>query len=89
MKHGANNICKTIGRLMFEAMEMLRFKEFVDALPEEEDKSVTLIITRLENTFQSQTNFLDVLNSECMNELAAKYYSLITQESKKRPTFAL
>jgi predicted DNA-binding ribbon-helix-helix protein len=76
-------------KLMFEALERLRFKAFVDSLAEEEGECVTSLIKRLQDSFHSQTDFADVLGSECVDELAVKYDSFITHESENRPSFAL
>lgn len=60
-------------KLMFEALERLRFKDFIDSLSEEEGECVTSMIKRLQDSFHSQTDFAEVLGSECMDELAVKY----------------
>ncbi|CAB3980355.1 Hypothetical predicted protein [Paramuricea clavata] len=60
-------------KLISEALERMRFKTFVDSLAEEEGECVTSLIKRLQDSFHSQTDFADILGSECVDKLAVKY----------------
>lgn len=76
-------------KLVYEALERLRFKAFMDSFSKEDEECVRSKIQRLQDSFDSKTDFADVLSSEYMNELSLKYDLFITHESENRPTFAL
>ena len=83
------NRAMRVHKLVYEALERLRFKAFMDSLSKEDEECVRSKIQRLQESFDSKTDFADVLSSEYMNELSLKYDLFITHESENRPTFAL
>lgn len=74
-------------KLVYEAMQRLRFEAFLDAIDDDEHESVYTAILDMMDCFAEGT-FLDCMGSPQMEAIVGSYEEFIENSSKKSKTFA-
>ena len=72
---------------MYEALQQLRFEEFMDTLDEKSQENVYSLIVSMKDALQ-HGRLLDDIHSEVFEELITKYETFVTEFSAASKTFA-
>lgn len=75
-------------KIMFEALERLRFQAFYESLTPSEQDEITLLITDVREKFPDE-DFVNCMSSETLLELFKRYERFVDTWNAKDPTFAL
>lgn len=77
-------------KTMYEALQLLRFQEYLDTLDDESQEGIASLIVNIHIAFEEDDHRLlhEYINSEQMAELRDGYESFIAHSSSKSMTFA-
>lgn len=74
-------------KILYEALQRLRFEAYLDDLEEEKDGRIMAFLCEMSNSFPDK-GFRDCIESELFEEICEEYENFIQNASSKSRTFA-
>lgn len=74
-------------KMMYEALQRLRFEAFLDTLDEEYQESILSLIITMQDSFTEGT-FQECMKSQLFDDIVIKYETFVAESSTKSKTFA-
>ena len=76
-----------IHKLMYEELQRLRFRRFLESLSDEVTNSVKTLLTEINNAYQT-SSFTDMINHDDFVKLQNGYDTFLNEQSAVNPQFA-
>lgn len=74
-------------KMMYEALQRLRFEAFLDTLDEEYQESILSLIITMQDSF-TEGIFQECMKSQLFDDIVIKYETFVAESSTKSKTFA-
>ena len=75
-------------KTMYEALQRLRFEEFLDTLDDESQEDISSFVGNMKNAFEEEDQLHEYINSVQMEQLCERYEAFISESSAKSLAFA-